>query len=195
MPNCWSAAASTGTVDERAQNFIRLGRLPGIASFGGGNAPDFADPRFFGAGDSIISLVPNVPKGAYSVRYGVIPVGDPTRGDTTFLEVRYLVDNHDAGRLVVLLKKYNLASPPSGEVAEIIAVFDSQNHAPSPKFQLQSSSTREDFDFLENAYFVEALLINTKDPPLFPLPTLDDGKHPSPALAAVRVCRRGTIDN
>jgi hypothetical protein len=189
MLNCWSAAASTGVVDERARDFVRLGRVPGLPVIAGGNPPNFADSRIFGTGDSAISLARNAPQGVYSVRYHVGPIENDVPNPQTVLSVRYLVDDHAEGRVVVQLKKFNLERPPADEVAEIIGVFDSMNHNPLSQFQFQSIDVGEGFDFMQNAYFVEAMLINTKQPSIFEQPGLDDGTHPSPALAAIRVCR------
>jgi hypothetical protein len=171
--------------------------VPGlpVITDGNGNPPNFADSRSFGTGDSAISLVRNAPQGVYSVRYHVGPIESEDANPRTFLAVRYLVDDHEEGRVVVQLKKFNLERPPADEVAEIMVVFDSMNRNPSLQFQLQSVSTLEDFDFRQNAYFVEAMLINTKQPSIFEPTGLDDGTHPSPALAAISVCRRALDDD
>jgi hypothetical protein len=195
MPNCWSAAASTGTVDETARNFVVIGRFPRTDIISGGTPPSFSDSRIYGFGDAIISLTPNAPKGAYSVRYNVTPVPDPIPGKQ-FLQVRYLVEDHDAARVVVLLKKYNLSDPPADELAEIVSVFDSRDHPLSPEFQLGTATKDVEggFNFVRNAYFMEALLIKDQDPPVFPLPVFGPGTHTSPALAAVRICGARTDD-
>jgi hypothetical protein len=144
-----------------------------------------------------VSLRSTAPKGEYSIRYHVprrprfIPTED-VEGDIDLrrelendLEVRYLIDKADYARVVVMLKKYSLEAPPAGEVAQIVAVFDSNDHPESPQFQSQKVRFNDELDDPGFAYFIEALLIRN---PKLPLPDAPGGPLRGPALAAIRIC-------
>ena len=192
--NNWTVAASTGIADEESRRFLVFGRLPPepvLAPIGGVPSPlAFTSSEDFGTEDSVVSLVNNAQKGSYGIRYHVPlePITQLRDRQTLFMQVRYLVDDLELGRVVVLLKKYSFVSPPSSERAQILSVFDSKDQAPSNSFQLRGVSFEDDLNDPDFAYFIEALLINNKEPSPFGSGiSLPNSTHPSPAIAAIRL--------
>ena len=188
----WTVAASTGVADEQSRSFFVFGRLPPepvLAPIGGvPTALAFTSSEHFGTEDSVVSLVKNAQKGSYNLRYHV-PLEPITElADFQKLEVRYLVDDIELSRVVVLLKKFSLVSPASSERAQILAVLDSKDHNAMDTFQLQSTNFDDGLNDPNFAYFIEALLINNREPPPFGSPiSLPSSKRPSPAIAAIRL--------
>jgi hypothetical protein len=89
------------------------------------------------------------------VRYNVTNVNGMTGGEGIFLNVRFL-DNGTGARVVTVLKQVNINT---GVTTNVLSL-DSNDFAASSDFQKQqtTSSCTVDFNFFENAYFIEATL-------------------------------------
>jgi hypothetical protein len=189
---CWSVAASTGTADEASRDSMIFGRRPQAAVVVDTGNP-VSPEQTFGPEDAIVSLLPSARKGSYSLRYHVPPRPmDPE--DSSTLEVRYLVDDADLARVVVVLKKYHITNPSAGELAQIVAVFDSNDQFPvaSPEFQTNRVDFDDELTDDNFAYFIEALLISNREPPPFPTVTAPGSPLRGPAIAGIRICTRFT---
>ena len=177
---CWTAAASTGVVDDGSRDGLRIGRRARTDIVLEGE-PSVTDSRIYGFEDAIVA--PRT-EGSYSIRYNVTNV-ITGQGGSLALNVRYLVEDHDESRVIVQLKKYSLESPRELETAEVIAVIDSRSHGESADMQVRSTPVGERLEFGNFVYFIEAILVSSRQ-----TPGLEEPGAPlrGPALGALTIC-------
>lgn len=161
----WTAAASTGTVDEEDVNKVVF------------NGP-------------IASFNPAMHEGAAIIRYNVVAVdglfANLTPTSWPALIVRYR-DNGANERVVVRLKEYILAGPNAGDINALVTL-DSNDYPPSAAFQTQSIGNCGQFSKFEfaapqiaRAYFLEA--------------EITKGAGGAPKLGGLALSRYGVCQN
>jgi hypothetical protein len=126
----WTAAGSTGTVDEA----------------------DTAEVRFL-TGEA--QMVPAAPVGTTSViRYNVVAVDDAATLGVPRLTIRYRTGDN-TGRVIARLYRYNFLP---GGAASVILTFDSNGFPPTAAgyvTRILMSCSAPGLDFTNNAYFIE----------------------------------------
>lgn len=184
---CWSVVGSAGTIDGNAERYI-LGTP--IGTF----FPPTEDPLSFNllnlSHDGVASIRGENTNA--SIRYNVSYIPE-RRPYGKILQVRYLVNDKQNQRLIVILKKYRMQSPPNPEAAEVVKIFDSNNFPASPTFQTQyvDIQTNNDvgiFDFANNAFFLEAFFIKSRSGGGSDNPTIPNQSHQAPALGMISIC-------
>jgi hypothetical protein len=146
----WTAAGSTGTVDEADTGLVVFGSNTTIAS-------------------GFVRLRSTAPLPARAdIRYNVTAVGsllkDPSGifNSVVTMKVRYR-DNGAGNKVIVRLKQYNLNT---GNTKTLLRL-DSASFGASPSFQVQSAKSDckpldEILDFTNNSYFVDVELQKTQ---------------------------------
>jgi len=184
---CWSVVGSAGTIDGNAEGYI-LGTPIGIFF------PPTEDPLSFNllnlSHDGVASIRGENTNA--SIRYNVSYIPE-RRPYGKILQVRYLVNDKQKQRLIVILKKYRMQGPPNPEAAEVVKIFDSNNFPASPTFQtqyvdIQTNNEFGIFDFANNAFFLEAMFIRTSSGGGPGTPQIPVQSHQAPALGMISIC-------
>jgi hypothetical protein len=141
---------------------------------GSAGTVDAQDLSIFTTNDRNISMNAAQFPATLDVRYNIVAVDGlvPEFGaDGIFMKARYR-DRGSNGQLVLRLKQYNLNT---GTTTTLVT-FDSNTAAQSTSAQVRQVSTdpclHVAFDFINNAYFVDAQLIQTSAATLTDLPPL-----------------------
>jgi len=143
---------------------------------GSAGTVDANDLNIFTTSDRNISVMaPQLPA-TLDVRYNIVAVDGlvpaNNSGQSIFMKVRYR-DLGSNGQIVLRLKRYNLTT---GTTTTLLT-FDSNGFPQSNAAQVRSVSTEPcisvvKFDFVNNAYFVDAQLIQTSFVNIADLPPL-----------------------
>lgn len=192
---CWTTVGSAGTVDEDPNGVVNIGRtalpifIPADQPYPA-NAIDQLVPF-----DGVVSINHRAVTAHHSIRYNIGQFVETNFvPDILKMKVRYLVKDKTSDRVLVMLKRYPIASPlVNTEPGDVVSLFDSFNHAESPNFQSQEVKVNLSndpntgfFDHSAYAYYIDVLLIKYQQNPGpgIPLPI----QISPPALSAIQIC-------
>jgi hypothetical protein len=167
----WTTVGSAGTVDEGSTSIVGL-RGPFV---------ELKNNCFL----DILGIQRwcRVATGILTVRYNIVPTGtlnitSPT-GFAAYEFTARFRDTGNAQRVLLMLKEVNLQS--GGETTILTVDSDSFSASPDYQTQLGPRTCGFTFDFVQNAYYVEAQISNSS------------GTGPSPGLETIWINRCPTL--
>lgn len=148
----WTTVGSAGTIDEADTGKLVL------------SGSTVAFPELLPPISTAFALVNPFPLETVTavVRYNVVATDNLLEGGTNLgLRSRFRDDGNNA-QVVLRLIEVNIQTGASA----VVLTLDSNNFSPDANYQTQSVSTPigSRMNFLENAYFIEATLIQKKSP-------------------------------